>query len=104
MDLIFTALSAGPRRRVLAELYDQPVDGVQVPEAILNDGEERRDLEIALYHKHLPLLDDYGFIDWDPKTNRVAKGRRFDDLQPVLESFNDQADEVSIPCPREAQS
>ncbi|MFC7230853.1 hypothetical protein ACFQMM_04530 [Saliphagus sp. GCM10025308] len=54
MDLIFTALSAGPRRRILAELYDQPADGVQVPEAILNDGEERRDLEIALHHKHLP--------------------------------------------------
>ncbi|MFC7238571.1 ArsR family transcriptional regulator [Saliphagus sp. GCM10025317] len=104
MDLIFTALSAGPRRRILAELYDQPADGVQVPEAILNDGEERRDLEIALHHKHLPLLDDYGFIDWDPETSRVMKGRRFDDLQPFLESLDDQADEVFIPCPRKGQS
>ncbi|WP_425499314.1 DUF7344 domain-containing protein [Natronosalvus caseinilyticus] len=86
MDRLFTALSAAPRRRVLAELHNQPAGGVQVPEAILNDGEGRRDLEIALHHKHLPLLDDYGFIDWDPETSRVTKGRRFDDLQPVHES------------------
>ncbi|USZ72374.1 DUF7344 domain-containing protein [Natronosalvus halobius] len=104
MDRLFTALSAGPRRRILAELNNQPADGVQVPEAILNDGEVRRDLEIALHHKHLPLLNDYGFINWDPETNRVTKGRRFDDVQPVLESLNDQADEVSIPCPRKGQS
>jgi hypothetical protein len=45
-------------------------------------------------HTHLPKLASAGFIEWDPETNTVQQGPRFEDIRPLLELMHDHADEL----------
>ncbi|ELY75168.1 hypothetical protein C487_13492 [Natrinema pallidum DSM 3751] len=57
------------------------------------DMEEAR-LLTEMKHTHLPLLEDYGFIDWDRDTHEVTKGPNFDDIRPFLEMIVAHQDEL----------
>lgn len=54
-----------------------------------------RDKQVAeLRHCHLPMLTRSELIEWEPETNTVAKGPRFDDIRPLLEVLATQSDEL----------
>ncbi|SEP05778.1 hypothetical protein SAMN04487948_11261 [Halogranum amylolyticum] len=42
-------------------------------------------LERKLRCVHLDTLDDYGFVDWNPQTDTLARGENFEEVAAVLE-------------------
>lgn len=81
-DDVFEALANEQRRNLLFTLVeheesihiDSPPDGF--------DGGQGAAVERR--HVHLPKLVDYGFIEWDPQTNVIEEGPRFEAIRPVL--------------------
>ncbi|GAA0235854.1 hypothetical protein GCM10009000_059130 [Halobacterium noricense] len=54
--------------------------------------EEQTDQTIAMQHVHLPKLADHGFIDWDQDAQRVTRGPRFDEIEPLLTVLGENQD------------
>ncbi|EMA37325.1 DUF7344 domain-containing protein [Halobiforma nitratireducens] len=108
---VFEALAARPRRRLILTLQEKPADSqVPLPDAAVPSAADRepssdRDsLVLALKHRHLPLLADWGFVDWTTEPFSVQRGPRFDEVLVVLESLdaNANADPARIPDPLSA--
>ncbi|RKD93468.1 DUF7344 domain-containing protein [Halopiger aswanensis] len=95
-DEVFDALAAAQRRRLLFALLDDAPQHVTelsgVPWSIPKSEADT----IAEHHRHLPKLDESGFIDWDREEQVITKGPRFDEIEPVLECLNDRRDELPI--------
>ncbi|WP_435552492.1 hypothetical protein [Natrinema sp. CGMCC1.2065] len=86
-DEVFDAVADTHRRRVLFALLETPIQ----TDSPMNldsppDGETADETNrIAYRHKHLPKLDEYGYINWLPSVNSIERGPRFDEIKPVLE-------------------
>lgn len=96
LDTVFRALSHPMRRRILTALMtDNPrwQDEFETVEFRPEDT-DRGSVSIALHHRHLPPLDDAGFIDVEPETGRVSRGENFDDIRPLLELMDDHKEEL----------
>jgi hypothetical protein len=93
-DEAFRALSNATRRRVLEVLYehDSPIDLDARPDNLGIYEDTPESFEIALHHKHLPKLDDAGFIDWDREQGTVTKGPRFGEARPLLDVAEESDD------------
>lgn len=95
-DTLFDALANGQRRRILFDLAernlrdDSPIY-IDAPPDTTDDGETA---VIELYHVHLPKLDDRDFIDWEPGSNTVEAGDRFEETAPTLELLRDNREEL----------
>ncbi|WP_226480858.1 DUF7344 domain-containing protein [Natrinema amylolyticum] len=95
---LFEVLAAEQRRRILFALVDHssddesPVSVDEPPDATGGD----TTAHIKRYHVHLPKLDDYGFIEWDRRTNTVRPGNRFAEVRPILELCREREDELSV--------
>jgi DNA-binding transcriptional ArsR family regulator len=87
-DEFYAALSATPRRRVLGYLLEHEECSVEeladglcgwetVTETVVSP-ERRREVHIALYHVHLPVLSDADLVTYDPEEGHVSIG----DLSP----------------------
>lgn len=48
---------------------------------------------VELRHRHLPRLEDAGFVEWDRETDELWRGRRFDEIRPALTLLADHADD-----------
>lgn len=97
LNTVFSALGHPARRRVLATIHErQPRSsgGLAIDAFIEDDGTSEHS-PTELYHSHLPKLDSAGFIDWDCQTNTVARGPRFDEIEPVLDVF--QTNQTELP-------
>lgn len=94
LDESLTALSHPLRRHVIAFLAREgPTESeAYEPEDFLGTGDERRRIE--LYHRHLPMLDDAGIVDWEPEAGRVTRGPRFEDVLTIVESVRENCDEL----------
>ncbi|AEH35917.1 hypothetical protein [Halopiger xanaduensis] len=89
-DRVFEALSAAPRRHLVDELMDVPDGGtVSLPEAAVPAVIERdpEAFQIELHHRHLPLLADAGFVEWQRTPFQAAPGPQFDEVAVVLEAL-----------------
>lgn len=83
-------LSDRDRRRVLfALLAAESDDEVDLPAV------ERDEQDASMHHVHLPKLADAGFVDWDRRTDTVARGPAFDEVAPLLETLAGQRGESS---------
>lgn len=94
------ALDDPTRRRILVALLEQSplsdtaLNPVEQPVA---EGEtERRGL--ALYHNHLPMLEDAGLIGWDRDRREIVKGANFDEIRPILTLLRDDPDVIAEPA------
>lgn len=79
---VFELLSNGHRHRLLTTLLEEGSTT-----AIPPSDDTEADLEsvrIALYHIHLPKLDDAGLIEWDRDQNQVSKGPKFKTVVDLL--------------------
>ncbi|MDS0297884.1 hypothetical protein NDI76_03945 [Halogeometricum sp. S1BR25-6] len=85
------ALGDKTRRRVLVALLELPDadDTLRVPEDVHEGDRDERKLETALYHNHLPLLEQAGYVRWDPDAGRVGVGDDFGEIRPVLRLLHD---------------
>lgn len=63
----------GANESLLDELLDRPRGSTSDDTAL-----------VQLYHVHLPMLAENGFIEWQRDAHVVTKGPQFDDLEPLL--------------------
>jgi hypothetical protein len=82
LDELLRQLASPVRRRVLRSLARNP--GGLDPET-LADGPAPERTRIVLQHVHLPKLAATGFVEWAPGDPTVARGPRFDAVEPALE-------------------
>lgn len=93
-DEVFEALTAKPRRQLVAALVDAPTDQpVVLPEAAASPTvpSDLDSLRIDLRHTHLPLLDDAGFVRYESEPFRAYRGPRFEEVATVIETLHDAA-------------
>lgn len=90
VDRVLDVLSHRHRRRLLASLSEQvPAedaknDLVALDEAIPTDGDAEQ-VRMQFVHCHLPKLEEYGYIRWDRDAGTIAKGTKWDTLEPFLD-------------------
>ena len=91
----FRALANDHRRRLLLALLEHNPQGeMTVPEDDPLDRVEADELRSELYHIHLPMLEELGFIEWDHERHTVGKGPNFDEIRPLLELIDRHRDEL----------
>ena len=102
LDEMLLALADEHRRRLLVALLEHnPQDDseVRIPEEVHVGDVELEQLQSAMFHRHLPKLEDLGFVRWDRTNHQVVKGPRFDEIRPLLELMRTHADELPIDWP-----
>jgi hypothetical protein len=83
------------RELLLALLIENPQDDDDCdPLDIIDPPDEPEVLEVELFHKHLPKLEQLGYIEWNRETGEIAKGPDWDDVEPVLTLIADHRDEL----------
>lgn len=93
-DSTFHALADEQRRALLLSLLesnpqDQGFESL-TGDAALADAERR--MQVAMYHNHLPQLEDYGYLEWNKDAQEVVEGPRFEEIRPLLEWIDGQAE------------
>jgi len=93
---LFDALSASYRRQLLVALLEHnPQDDDPDPLDVTADGETDLDvLEIDLFHRHLPKLEEQEFIEWDRESGEIAKGPKWEEIGPIIRLIHDHRDEL----------
>ncbi|MFC4438841.1 MULTISPECIES: helix-turn-helix domain-containing protein [Natrialbaceae] len=95
LDRYLDILANKYRRRLLISLLDHtPQNDARIPPDIHVEDEDLENLKIQMVHRHLPKLEDAGFIIWDRETNEVRKGPRFDEIRALLQLMRDHTDEL----------
>jgi len=94
-DELYRVLAARPRRRILAFLLEESSGTVEELTTMLSGWragqsstmitpEEHERIRIELYHKHLPYLDQGGFIEFDPAANTARLTSLEADIQQLI--------------------
>ena len=104
-DELYTALSAEPRRMILASLLDAPPERrLPMPDAAESPNQpmDSETLTFQLQHHHLPLLAETGYVDWKSAPFVVERGPRFEEpafiMKMVIESFNEIPESLINNC------
>lgn len=80
-DQAYLALSHARRRVILCALLDNETVSIST----LLSGDTRDHSErVSLYHKHLPMLEDAGYVAWGESAKTVSRGPRFDVVRPLV--------------------
>jgi hypothetical protein len=84
---VYRVLSNPVRREVVGALMEAgPGRALSLPDAATTpDG--RRDperLRLNLVHHHLPLMAEYGFVQWDRRPLSAERGPAFEEVEAVL--------------------
>lgn len=102
LSTLFEVLAADTRRRVVYMLCD--TDTLRVPEGLQirgqattrrsgggqtmqnapSDDQSPNAFEMELYHTHLPKLESEGIVEWDRRSQTVARGPTFEEIEPAL--------------------
>jgi len=90
MDSILTALGDRHRRVILLLLKQ---GRVLTESDVMVRGDEEA-IEHELLRTHLPMLEEAGYIEWDPETSTISKGPRFDEIEPLLDLMENHSDEL----------
>lgn len=94
-DDALRALGHSDRRRLLLALLEHNPQGeVSIPEEVHVGERELDSLHEGLYHKHLPVLDSLGFVEWDRAAHTVSKGPNFSEIRPKLELLDEHRDRL----------
>ena len=95
LDGQLEAITHVRRRRILLELLDE--NPQPAGPAVFDGGVSPNDhqtLRAAMYHVHLPKLEEWGFIQWDQDESLLTKGSAFEDIKPLLEVLDDHRHEL----------
>jgi hypothetical protein len=95
----FTVLQSKRRRELLLALIDRPYVDVDRVVSSAGDDRSRERTRQRLYHTHLPQLTDAELIEWDSDAGTVARGPRFDEFRPLLETLDENADRYAWDWP-----
>lgn len=94
-DDVFTVLDAEPRRQIVVALLDADRPA-PLPESAINPNApaDPAQLRVELYHKHLPMLAEYGFVEWETDPLLVEPGPRFEEVAAVFEALHAHVDSI----------
>ncbi len=94
-DDVFGVLDAEPRRQIVASLLDSG-GSVPLPESAINPDAppDPEQLRMELYHKHLPVLAEHGFIEWEEDPLVAERGPRFEEVAAVFEALHAHAESM----------
>lgn len=104
---VFIAVANVDRRRILVTLLTE--DAIQVAALTgrsrelsgadegllskhLSSGREvpgANEEHLRLHHVHLPMLAEYGFIEWDAEAHMIRKGPRFAEVRQLVEPLSE---------------
>lgn len=93
-DECLDALGHVERRRVLLGLLHGGADAGGVAFDRLDVAAAGGGLRPAMYHVHLPKLEQLGFVDADRDQEVVTRGVRFDGIRPLLELLDDNRERL----------
>lgn len=86
LDARLEAVGHGDRRRVLFELRQAVRGGDErIRLDFFADVADSDAWRIALRHRHLPKLAEYGFVTVGSEGECIEPGPKFDDLLPLLD-------------------
>lgn len=54
----------------------------------------KEETKATLVHTHLPKLAEAGYIEWDRESGTIEKGPQFDEIEPLLDLIEENADEL----------
>ena len=94
---VFKALSAEPRRQLIVLLIDSTADApVFLPESAMNPNvpTDPESLRVELYHCHLPLLANLGYIERKADPLSATRGSRFEEVAAVFEALHSISAEI----------
>lgn len=94
VDTTLKLLTNRNRRRLLLSLLARTPDSDGASVLLDTVAADASTTEIQLLHVHLPMLADAGVVEWAPGRREVATGDAFDDLRPVLELLDENADQL----------
>lgn len=104
---VFKALAAEPRRQLIVSLLDTPPgQPVPLPESAVNPNipADPEELRQELYHRHLPMLADREFINWEAEPLTATRGSQFEQVATVFkalhETSTDIPDSLVVGCQR----
>ena len=95
-DRAYRALANEHRRRLLVALLERdPREDppICVPEDVHDGRMDLDTLRVEMYHMHLPVLEDAGFIEWNREEHTVVEGPAFDVVELLLEQGPDESDD-----------
>lgn len=96
-DRAFRVLSAEPRRELALSLTDRSASTwVPLPDAAHSPHYpgSRDDLQLALYHNHLPAMAKPDYIVWEESPFEARKGPNFDELESIIRAIVDGAGDL----------
>lgn len=82
------------RRLLLALLNGSSEDDGPIEYDRLADDFDGRDVLLSMRHRHLPTLEEHGFVDADPDRRSVSRGPRFDEIRPLIELLDENDDRL----------
>lgn len=94
-DAQLEVLSDQTRRTLLMELLDEPPPEnptIDVAETVASTDSPATMVE--MHHVHLPKLEDRGYVRWDRNAQLVTQGPQFGEIEPLLSSLRDHADDL----------
>lgn len=103
-DRVFEVMSHRDRRRLLVALRkhtdteDPQYDVGALSEAIVQDGDAEQ-AQVQMVHRHLPKLEDFGYVRWDREAGTVEKGPEWTALEPFLGLLDDHGPELADDLP-----
>jgi len=96
-DQVFQSLSAQPRRMIIFSLMKKPErQWVPLPDAAQSSVQsiETETLCTHLRHRHLPELENAGYIRWKTDPFCVRRGPHFEEPAFIIRNINNQCDIV----------
>ncbi|MFP8955266.1 hypothetical protein ACLI4Y_00955 [Natrialbaceae archaeon A-CW3] len=90
-------MATEPRRQIVVSLLDAPAgQRVPLPESAINPNvpADPETIRHELHHRHLPMLADHGFIEWESNPFVATRGPRFEEVAVVMKAIHDAASDV----------
>jgi len=96
LNRVFDTLRHPHRRCVLTALAEaNPRQGDDFATDELSTGDEDPEqFRTELYHRHLPLLEEAGYVDWDWEADTFRRGPSFEEVAPLVELLRDNPGEL----------
>lgn len=93
IDGMMDVLSREARRLVLLMLLEEDAEtSIDVIEEAIDS--ER--IEVQLHHTHLPKLEQAGYIEWQPGSDRITRGPNYDEIEPLLRLLEEYTTGFSV--------
>jgi len=99
-DQLYQALSAEPRRMIIASLLDTPRERrLPLPDAAESPNQEidAETLDLRLRHHHLPMLEETEYVRWEEDPFVVQRGPRFEEPALIIEKVTESIEELPPP-------